>query len=157
MTDSLYRWSIQRGEVITQEQIEAELGYLKEEDPERYRLDLLRLRQECEAFLRAQGTPSSVRTCENGIQILDSGSAMQHQVRRGRNARARMIDAFRQLEDTVDVNELSVDGRRAYEEALRVEGQYVHAIRRVRRELRGHGALQNKVPQERVQRGKRQL
>jgi len=139
-------WQIRRGENITQQQIEAELGYRREDDPDGYWRDLMRMTRECHAVLRARGESATIRNCDNGIQILNSGAAMEHQVKRGRNARARMIDSFHQLQDTVDLGELNPDGRRAYEEALRIEGAYVHAIQHVRRKLRSRGALSNSVP-----------
>jgi hypothetical protein len=141
-------WQIRRGENITQQQIEAELGYRREEDPQGYFSDLMRMTRECHAILKARGEQATIRNCDHGIQILNSGAAMEHQVKRGRNARARMIDSFHQLQDTVELGELSQDGRRAYEDALRVEGAYVHAIQRVRRQLRSTGNLTNEVPRD---------
>jgi hypothetical protein len=149
MARSFYDWRIERGASISQEQIESELGYRREEDPQRYFSDLMKLRRECENILKARGEPSTIRTCDNGIQILGSAAALEHQTRRGRSGRAKMIDAFQQLQDTVDIGDLSPDGRRAYEDAIRVEGQYVHAIQRVRRQLRTAGHLTNEVPRDR--------
>jgi hypothetical protein len=146
MTDINPNWQIRKGETITQQQIEAELGYTREEDPDGYFRDLQRLTRECHAVLKSRGESATIRNCDQGIQILNSAAAMNHQVKRGRNARARAIDAFHQLQDTVSLADLSPDGRRAYEEALRVEGAYVHAIQKVRRQLRTTGSLTNEVP-----------
>lgn len=156
MTASFHNWIIRKGEHITQEQIESELGYRREDDPSMYFSDLMKLTRECQAILKANGDSATIRNCDNGIQILASSEAMEHQVKRGRQGRAKMIDAFHQLQDTVDVGDLSPDGRRAYENALRVEGEYVHAIQRVKRQLRSSGHLVNEVPKsEPVARRKR--
>jgi len=148
MQDPINTWTVRRGENITQTQIEHELGYRQADEPSRYFSDLMKLTRECHAILKANGEPSTIRNCDNGIQILASSEAMNHQVRRGRSARAKMIESFQRLQDTVDIGELSPDGRRIYEDALRTEGAYIHSIQRVRRSLRTTGHLVNEVPKD---------
>ena len=148
MTEINPNWQIRRGESISQQQIEAELGYRRDDHPETYWRDLLRMTTECKALLKSRGEAATIRNCDGGIQILESGAAMEYQVRRGRNSRARMIDSFHQLQDTVDLSDLSDDGRRAYEDALRTEGAYIHAIQRVKRRLRSSGFINNRIPRD---------
>ena len=149
---NLYNWTLRKGENITQQQLEAEWGYRYDDDPDRFKLDLLRTKAQVEAILRSQKNPATVTTRQKGLQILGSVDSADYNVKRGRNARALMIRSFHELQTTVDENELNADQRHAYDRALQVEGDYVAAIKTVRRKLRSDGVLADTTaPSKRVE------
>ena len=91
-------------------------------------------------------------TKQKGLQILGSVDSAKYNVKRGRNSRALMIRSFHELRDTVDENDLSPEQRHAYDRALQIEGDYVAAIKTVRRKLRGEGTLTDtSAPSNRVE------
>ena len=42
--ESLYKWTLQKGANITQQQLEAEWSYSYDDDPDKFKLDLLRMK-----------------------------------------------------------------------------------------------------------------
>lgn len=146
--ENLFNWTLRKGEVITQAQIEAEFGFRHEDDPNAYQCKLMGLGKTIADHMKSIGQPASIRMCNHGIQILDNYEALEHEQKRGRQGRAKMINAFNRLKSNVDVNQLSEDGRRAHDRAVLVEGAYVQAIQDTRRRLRGGGHLQNNIPRD---------
>lgn len=153
MTDSssVFNWVIRPGEVITQEQLEAEFGISYQQDPKQFEIEQLRLKQRIETWMRGQGQPVTVSTKQRGIQILSSAESVVYNAHRARQARVQANRAHRRLVSTVNEEDLAPDQRRQYERELEIQGAYCAAMRATTRQLREKGLLADtSAPSERV-------
>jgi hypothetical protein len=125
--------TLQKGDYISSTTVERITGEVY--GTTAYQLALMGLQQSIEHALIRLGRRMTLKSENGGIRLLTDPEAAEYNAHQGELARHKLSRAFHRNQAVNDGN-LDFDERTTHYRTLEIQGKYIQAMRRVRRELK---------------------